>query len=268
MPIHLLATDLDGTLLGPDRRVSPANRQAIRRCVDAGIHVVLASGRNIAGVTPHAETLDLDGPLICCNGAHVFRRPGIELSHRALPDSLCRSLVAMAWERQLHLHFYSRERLVFLSEDAWGALYLSRVAGVRGEVLDADGALSIEVTKAMFVADPRVIASLHKECAACSWSAEADLTLSESEYLEFLPKGANKGAALQAVAEDLGISRAHVAAIGDYLNDVPMLEWAGLSGAVGNAEPAVKSAAHVVVGTNQAFGVAQFIDSYVLNGRE
>lgn len=268
LPIRILATDLDGTLLGPDRRVSSLNQDAVRRCVEAGIEVVIASGRNSTGVSEHAEQLGLVGPQVCCNGAHVLRRPGEELSHRSLPSTLCRALVQMASERGLHLHFYSRARLVFLTKDSWGELYLGRLAGIRAEYLAAPEALSIEVTKAMFVGGAEEIASLHREALETDWADPAELTLSEKEYLEFLPKGTNKGTGVQAIAQELGVSRHEVAAIGDYLNDLPMLEWAGVSGAVGNAAPAVKACADVVVGTNEAGGVAQFIDSYVLNQRE
>lgn len=268
MPIRLLATDLDGTLLGADRRVSDRNRDAVRRCIDAGVHVVLASGRNITGILGHAQVLGLDGPLVCCNGAHVMRSPGVELEHHHLAPHVCETLLAMGATRGLHVHFYSRERLLFVTEDPWGSLYLGRLEGVASEIVQPVDILRTPITKAMFVAPEDVISALHTECNASSDFTLADLTLSEREYLEFLPRHANKGAGVRAVAASLGVERHEIAAIGDYINDLPMLAWAGLSGAVGNAVREVRDIAQVQVGTNEAGGVAQFIDSYVLNGRE
>lgn len=268
MPIRLLATDLDGTLLGIDRRVSEGNRNAVRRCLNAGIHVVLASGRNITGVLGHVEALDLNGPLVCCNGAHVLMRPDLELEHHTLSTDICQTLLTMGSSRGLHVHFYSRERLLFVTDDGWGKMYLGRLEGVAAETVRESDVLDAQITKAMFVAPQDTIAALHAECLISSEFALADLTLSESEYLEFLPKHANKGSGLRAVAAELGIPRHETAAIGDYINDLPMLEWVGVSGAVSNAAPEVKAIVKVQVGTNEAGGVAQFIDSYVLNARE
>ncbi|MFX9019979.1 HAD hydrolase family protein, partial [Acinetobacter baumannii] len=81
---------------------------------------------------------------------------------------------------------------------------------------------------------------------------------------EFLAYGCSKGKALQALCGSLDVDQSEVAAIGDFLNDVEMVDWASLGGAVGNAHEAVKRVAQVVVASNDDGGVAEFIERYVL----
>ena len=86
------------------------------------------------------------------------------------------------------------------------------------------------------------------------------------EMVELLPPGASKGAALRALLRDLGIDPQHVLAIGDGENDVEMIQMVGVGVAVGNAEPHLKAAANHVVATNDADGVAEAVERFVLNG--
>ncbi|MCB8933102.1 MAG: Cof-type HAD-IIB family hydrolase [Fimbriimonadaceae bacterium] len=268
MPISLLALDLDGTTLLPDRTIHPASADAIRRAALSGIHVVLASGRNAPSVRHYASLLGLTGATICCNGAHVLLSAEQELLHHSLEPELVSRLLGYAETHGLHAHLYSRNRLIFPRDSEWGDLYLHRVGGVQRELLGSQRVEELQVTKLMFVAEEPRIGKEFRSFASDRAYSGAQLTLSEPEYLEFLPRDANKGAALQSLASHLAIPRSEVAAIGDYLNDLEMLAWAGLGGAVANAADEVRACARVHVAANTEGGVAEFIDSYVLNQRE
>lgn len=91
---------------------------------------------------------------------------------------------------------------------------------------------------------------------------------SEAEYLEFLSAKANKGEGLREIARRKGIERHEIAAIGDYSNDVPMLEYAGVSAAVSNASDDCKAVADRIVESNEEGGVASFVDSILSNRRQ
>ena len=95
----------------------------------------------------------------------------------------------------------------------------------------------------------------------------AALTESEPEYLEVLSANANKGLGLKALSEALGIAQGETAAIGDYLNDIEMIQWSGIGAAMGNALPEVKVSADIVVPTNEEAGVAYFIDYLIERNR-
>lgn len=268
VPISLLALDLDGTTLLPDRTVHPKAAAAIARAAAAGVRVVLASGRNAPSVRRYADSLELEGPIICCNGAHVMLGADVELLHHALDVSLVSQLLAYAKAQGLHAHLYSRDRLLFVEDSTWGDLYLQRVGGMERELLGSGAVEKLQVTKLMFVAEEARVAEEFRRFSNENAIDGARLTLSEPQYLEFLPSQANKGLALESLANHLGLSHMEVAAIGDYMNDLEMLRWVGLSGAVANAADEVRACARVHVAANTEAGVADFIDSYVLNQRE
>jgi len=264
--IRLLAIDLDGTLLGPDRRISVANKVAIDRARAAGITVMLASGRIQPSMQPFADMLGLDGPMICGNGTHAFVSPGEELFATPIAAPSHQALIEYATEEDLHLNLYTRTNLFFLRDTPWGDLYKTRVESVIPELLPAG--FDEPFLKCMIVDEPDRIDG-HLEAALERIAAgDTRATKSESEYLEFMDVKANKGTALARVAEALGIAREETAAIGDYLNDLEMLEWASLSATLLGGHPDAKKVANVVVSPNEADGVAEFIDAHVLKQRQ
>ena len=103
MTPRILAVDLDGTLLDSTRKLRQPNIDAIRRARDAGIEVVLASGRLLTSMRPFAAQLELDGPFICCNGAHMVDE-AVELMHLAVDREVFRRTCAYCLENRVHLN--------------------------------------------------------------------------------------------------------------------------------------------------------------------
>lgn len=266
--IRLLALDMDGTLLDDDRRLVPANIEALKRARDAGIQVILASGRTRPSMKPYADALGISGPLICANGAHILGVSGEELAHHPLPLGPRKILIDYALEKGFHLNAYTRDELLFLKHSAWGDLYEHRVRSMKPRIATAEEMMEAPLSKLMLVGEPSQIPIVRADLEPLVDPTEARLTESEPEYLEFLSPMSDKGIALASVAHHLGATRDEVAAVGDYLNDLEMLRWAGVSAAVGNALEEVKSAVKYVVNTNEQGGVAEFIDSVLLRGRE
>jgi Cof subfamily protein (haloacid dehalogenase superfamily) len=268
MPIKLLAIDLDGTLLTHDKRILAENAEAIRLAQEAGVTVVLASGRIPPSMAPFAAQLGLDaGPMISGNGTLARTAPGIDIYRLDLSTDAYRSITEYAWVEGLHLNIYTPDRLFFLRNTAWGDLYKSRVEAVIPELL-ADRDQNVSCIKVLVVADPGTIHSHRERILGLVASQAVRATESEPEYLEFMHLDATKGYALQKLGESLGIRREDTAAIGDYLNDVEMLQYAGLSAAVGNAHPTVKNTANMVVSSNDRGGVSEFIRQFVLKQYE
>jgi Cof subfamily protein (haloacid dehalogenase superfamily) len=263
MNIRLLAIDLDGTLLTRDKRILASSSEAIREAQDAGVTVVLATGRIRPSMVPFAKQLGLaDGPAICGNGTHTALSPSEDLYQLNLSDEAVQIVTQYALDGDLHLNVYTHDRLFFLRETPWGDLYRSRVETVEPEALNGklDGLTCIKV---LLVDDPSRIAE-HSKAISARVGSKVRATESEPEYLEFMDSQATKGYAVAQLAAKLGIDRGEVAVIGDYLNDIEMIRYARLSGAVGNAHPSVKSAANVVVSSNEEGGVSEFIRQFVL----
>jgi len=124
----------------------------------------------------------------------------------------------------------------------------------------ADQVRRMSLLKLILIDNPAVIRRHRDELGALLPSDIAFLTESEPEYLEVLSPNANKGLGLKTLSESMGIRQDETAAIGDYLNDVEMVRWAGIGAAMANAVDEVKLAADIHVRSNDDGGVAQFID--------
>lgn len=265
MLADLLAIDLDGTLLTGARLPHPDSAAAILRARAAGMKVVLSSGRIRPSMLQFAEPLGIVNPMICSNGGHVIGSDGAELHVRLFDKGVFDVILDYAERTNSHLSVYTREELLFLRETSWGDAYAKRVRSVMPTVVTPNEARSKEVLKLILIDEPARIAEHIQAIAPQIDPAICRMTESEAEYLEFLPTDVSKGAALAMIGAGFGVPPERTAAIGDYLNDLEMLTYAGLSAAVGNAAEATKMAAGRVVGTNDEGGVGQFID-WLLKG--
>jgi Cof subfamily protein (haloacid dehalogenase superfamily) len=117
----------------------------------------------------------------------------------------------------------------------------------------------MDLVKLMVIGEPERIRKILVEGHKTFDANQVELTESEPEYLEFLPAHVSKGQALDRLSRYLGIEQHNVMAIGDYLNDVEMISWAGYGVAMGNAMAEVKAVAQAVTTTNNEGGVARAI---------
>lgn len=265
---HLLAIDLDGTTLTKDRKPHPKNYEAFRRAAENGLLIVPATGRSKDSLRPYAEALGLGQAAICCNGAHVVGPTGEDVAHHGVDRTVFDLLVSYGKEMDVHVHMYSYGRLIFFEPSPWGDLYVSRLTTLEATYCDIATARNLPITKVMIVDDASRI-PLHLARLRPQLDPQmAAITESEPEYLEFLHPLANKGHALHTLAEALGVPQERTAAIGDYLNDLEMIRWAGIGAAVANALSEIREIADVVVASNEDGGVASFIDSLLVNQRE
>jgi len=259
----LAALDLDGTTLTSAREPHPDVFDAIREAQAAGITVVLASGRIHSSMERFAKALGVDYPVVCANGAHVLGNGGKELAHVGLDASAGKVVWDYAAERGLHINLYARSELFYRAETQWSDLYHERLGFRLGEVSPRETALSHDITKLMIVDDPSTIAGHRRHFETVLDPNLVRLTESEPEYLEFLNPVADKSFGVRTVAESMGISRDEVAVLGDYLNDLEMIRWAGLGACVANAHPAVVSEASRTFAANNHGGAAEFLRSLV-----
>ncbi|MCB0826398.1 MAG: HAD family phosphatase [Armatimonadetes bacterium] len=262
--IRLIACDMDGTLMTSSRVPHPANIPAIQKVVDAGIHFCLASGRGIQTIYPTAKEIGLTGPIISSNGGYVVGLQGEEVHHFHLPMGAKQIIVEFALEHDLHLNGYFKSEIAFSSGGLFAEMYVSRT-GCEAQICHPREMMGREATKLLYVGEPDQLVQLRPKISELLAVYGISVVVSEPEYLEFLPPGINKGAGLQKLSEHLGIDRADVAAIGDWLNDKEMLEWAGISAAVENGHADVKAIADHVIPSNDNGGVANFLE-FVLKG--
>lgn len=264
--IDLIALDLDGTLLDPNDDVSPGNRRALRAAIDAGVRVVLVTGRGAIDVPVRVvRDLRLNLPTICAHGALTKDfLSGRTLGHIPLPLAHARAMLEHAQRRRLNVAVYV--------EDCF-----FRLAGAPPDVENLCGLNAREVASLVDVlkkAPPTFVRFLGPHAVESARQAFSDLPLHFKhevwdgfEECAVTSLEATKELALRRLCGDLDIPASRVLAIGDSSNDLPMLQWAGTGVVMGNALAEVRRTATRVTARCEEDGVARAIERYVLSPR-
>lgn len=265
MKYKLIVTDLDDTLLREDLTISDRSKRTIRKAVESGIAVALATGRMFPSAAPYARELNLKGPILCCQGAEIADiETGRPIKVTAIPRKLAVEALRFAENAGLYAQYYSIDEYYF-EKECEQSDYYRRTAGVQGKALGRrpSEALNIDPIKILVIAEPRQIRQAHAE-ATKHFGGNLAIAISKSRYLEITHPRANKGGAVEELAEMLHARREEVMAVGDALNDLPMLKYAGLGVAVANGDEEVKAQADAVTSSNEEDGVAAAIEKYAL----
>ena len=244
---RLAAVDLDGTLLGPDKAISEQNAAAVRRLNENGAQVIIASGRRHQNSIRFQRQLQLTGPIIACQGGLIRDgESGNVIEAHFLPQAAAREIASEAGQYGVQAIYYHLDHL-YVPElnNRWIDLYESRV-GERPEPLpdlsQLDGRRALKI---VWYGDPVVLTKVRPEIAA-RYHGKVDVLSTESENLEFMPRGINKAAALEKVAHEFDVPREQVLAFGDAENDLQMLAWAGMGVAMRHGNPLAIAAARMV----------------------
>jgi HAD superfamily hydrolase (TIGR01484 family) len=246
MTYKLIAVDMDGTLLNKNKDISEENIRAIREATEAGIMVILATGRPIGDVRIYAQKLQLDLPLVVNNGSEIWRTPDtLHKRHELDPEQMIRMLELIdTYGEELNYWAHTVDGLITrtnLPSDVKTVRWLQFAVQTKEE------ALLTEVRQQLD-----------------SWKL-FELSNSHITNVECNPMGISKASGLLEVCTMLGIETTETVAIGDSLNDIPMIRLAGLGVAMGNAQEPVKLAAHFVAPSHFEDGVAAVIRKYLLN---
>jgi Cof subfamily protein (haloacid dehalogenase superfamily) len=243
LSFRLAAIDLDGTLLGPDKEISPANFAAVRSLQSAGVRVILASGRKHENMTRFHRSLGLEGPIVSSQGALVkHAETGEILFQRFLTSELAFEMARDCQAAGMSLLYYLEDGIHVSKLDAYTAIYQSR----GGDELTVSSEMHLWTDccpqKVIWLGSPEHV-SAHFPGVERRYRGRSDTLISEPEYLEFMASGVSKAVGVAAVADNYGIAAAEVITLGDGNNDVSMLEWAGLGVAMSQSTPAAKAAA-------------------------
>lgn len=240
--IKLIALDMDGTLLNKKGKVSEANTLAIMEAQEKGVVVVLSTGRSLLTCREHADALRLNSYLVTVNGSEIWDEKR-ELVERNLVHS---ELIEWMWKlsQQHKAKFWAinteRNWHNELPEDLHTKEWLKF-----GFTIDDDATREV------------ILKELQSK-------GEFELTNSTLKNIEVNAVGINKARGLKIVCGKLGIEMKDVMAVGDSLNDLAMINEAGLGVAMGNAQDLVKENADWVTTTNEEDGVAAAIRKWVI----
>lgn len=266
---RLVALDIDGTILKwvegagmTHEEIAPAVHEAVQRVVDAGAHVVLASGRSPHGMAPVADLLDLHTPgdepvwIVASNGAVVVRYPPLEVVREETFDA--RPAVHAILE-------HHPEALVAVEERGVG-YRVNRPfpqGELSGEMIETalDDLLAEHVSR-VIIRDPQATADEFVELAGRLGLHGTNYVVGWTAWLDLAPIGVSKASGLEYVARELGVDAADALAVGDGRNDLEMFAWAGRSVAMGQAIQPVLDAADDVTDSVHEDGLATELDRW------
>ncbi|BAT37325.1 predicted hydrolase [Escherichia albertii] len=227
MILRLIALDLDGTLLNSKKMISPASVSALQSAQQAGVKIILATGRSHSEALAYYQQLQLTEPMICCNGSYLYHpRQRQILRPRPLDTQKVEQLRHWFSQQTLQPHFYTYDDFVLQ--------------------------ISLVHRKASLLRQAEEFArqELSLNCSR-SWHHQLDITQA----------GCDKGKSLLWYAQQQNIALDEIIAFGDNDNDAGMLQMVGKGIAMGNGSVLAKACADCVIGHNNTDTIADFLDA-------
>lgn len=277
--IKLFAFDIDGTLLDNNSKVTEESIEALRKLDEAGIKVVLASGRVFPSIKYNQALLGIKGPIVATNGSLISLDGREVFKSYYIENALLIKLYEFCLDNKLDFHFYDEENYYTnrLNLDRIKHLRIENDFGMNYQVdlIIKDNPVSYLISQGKKavkfqisgidekeIPKEEIIDLLDKE-----FGEDLYITASGDSILEIGNKNATKWTSIEEICEILGIYTNEVAAIGDAYNDIPMVKEAGLGFAMGNAKDKLKDLADIIVADNESGGVLEAVN-YVLEANK
>jgi Cof subfamily protein (haloacid dehalogenase superfamily) len=272
-PIRFLVSDVDGTLVTPDKEVTIAARDAVKALRDAGVGFAFVSSRPPKGLASVAEALGLhahaDAPGVRRPAAAAFNGgllldEGLQpISFEPLPDADARIALDVFAAMGVDAWVFTIDEWLVIDPNGHYVAHERHTVGFDARVVTTfDGVSGIGKIVGSSP-DPELLARA-ADALAPRLSVDARASLSQTYYLDVTHAKANKGSALRAIAAAAGLELDEIAAIGDMANDLAMLDIAGFSIAMGNAPDSVKAGVDAVTDSNRDEGFAKAVTNLVL----
>lgn len=266
MSYKLIAVDLDDSLLGDDLNISKRNKDALMEASKRGVVVTIATGRMYCSALPYIEQLKLDVPVITYQGGLIKNTLSQEvLYHCPIPLDIAMAVIEKSVSDGAYLQVYVDDKYYMEEYNEYSELYRLNIGVAGTAVGPLDKFLKKPPTKMLIIGEPSTILKMKEEYSKL-FRDTLQVTISKPNYLELTNKDATKGKALEYLAKSLKIDREEIIAIGDSYNDIPMIKYAGLGVAMGNAHEDVKKWADYVTLTNNEDGVAEVVYKFILEG--
>jgi Cof subfamily protein (haloacid dehalogenase superfamily) len=254
----LVALDIDGTLLEPgvpyDALPEKNVVEAVAALQASGIIVVLATGRMYPGTAPIAKHLGINEPVICQQGASLHEPDGSLRHGYTIDPDIAQELYDYAMEHGYSIAWFDHERYLVTSKTS-ASEFFAAVSGVDIEVHPKPHEAGIQATGIDIVSNQQASNDVHRFLEA-RYGNRVTLLDFTSVTAVHAP-GASKGNALAKMSAERGIAQSEVLAIGDGINDVSMLTWAGQSATPSHGDAFAKDSAKEVLKSKGVGGVVE-----------
>ncbi len=266
MEYKLIASDIDGTLLDSNEKISEENRRAIIDIQKRGIKFVLASGRPSYGMFSIARELEMEkwgGYIVSFNGGEVIDCSNHKIICReALTGENVREIYRTSKEIGIDMVLYHNDTVYGTDDLIKIEADLCKMKFIKFDDIDKlEEKIITNSTKCMFISDEKSI----KKAEVLMKKKYGDsyfISTSKPIFLEIANKNVNKGKALKKLGEIIGISTEEMIAIGDGENDISLLEVAGMPAAVKNAVPKLKKIAKFESTSNNESALSTLIGDF------
>ncbi|MCR4881844.1 MAG: Cof-type HAD-IIB family hydrolase [bacterium] len=259
--IKLVVTDIDGTLMPINGTLPIPIKETIKKMQTGGVKVVLATGRMFNAAFPVAQELMLNTPIICYQGAMIRDEKNIYFE-QSVPKQTAAEIIQHIRSYNAHTNLYLRDRLIVENDDK----YIKEYAGDRD--------LKYEVVPDLLdvVDDATKLLAIHENANTVTKIRDdmkiaypnLNIVKSTDYYCEFVNPNADKGLAIQFLADKWDIQTDEILAIGDQDNDIRMLQVAGIGIAMGNGSENIKKIADHICPTVQEYGFQTAMNEFVL----
>ncbi|NHB86368.1 pyridoxal phosphatase [Photorhabdus tasmaniensis] len=272
MSYRVIALDLDGTLLSPQKNILPESLAVLNEARKAGVKVLIATGRHHVAIHPFYQALQLDTPVICCNGTYLYDYHQKKvLASDPLSSQEAIKVLAHLSNTDIHRLMYVDDAMLYeelhdtiVRTMTWSETLpesqrptMQHVSSFQHAIGEVRSIWKFATCSPDLAKLREVTEQIENEIdLACEWSW--------FDQVDITKKGNSKGMRLKQWVESQGMNMQDVIAFGDNFNDLSMLETSGLGVAMGNSVDAVKERADLVTLDNTQPGIAKIIRKYVL----
>ena len=263
----MIITDLDGTLLAGKSILPEENIRALKRAMEAGVKVVIASGRMIEATLPIAEAIGVNAPLSLFNGAMAYDYQNDRiLSGKPVPHDVIMPVIEALEARGTYVQAFPGRGYFMEKKNHWTDYYENKIGVIGTEIgMPLSQWLKTDVFKLLCLDEPAELDAIVREFVPRF--PEITFVKSCETQLEIVAKGVDKASGLADISALTGIPAEEMMAFGDEMNDLPMLKYAGAGYAMENAVPGVLKEMRLIAPKNTDHGVARIVNMYLDEGR-
>lgn len=234
-----IISDLDGTLLNSEHKISDYTKVIIKSIIDSGIKFFIATGRHHTDVLAIKKILDLDSIMITSNGARVHNEKNKEILAKDLPLSISKEIIDLKLDKEIHVNLYAGDYWYTDKEAQWTKEFHTE-SGFTYTLANFKDLKDTKITKFFYLhKDLNVMKRLEKKFKKL-YSEQLNITMSLPVCLEIMAKDVSKGTAIVEVLKLENIKIEETIAFGDGLNDLEMLGLVGKGFIMENGSPILK----------------------------
>lgn len=256
--MRIVVSDLDGTLLKNHDNVGDYTIDVIRKLIDSGIEFVIASGRGSQGIEFLIKKIDRKIYAICNNGANIYDKTGNIIFEKSIDKNIALKVLKTIREEGIFFNAFDMENFYFDKNDPRD--FTGKRKNFKRCPLEKLEDIP-SLTKIIVVESPENVLKMSKILRE-KFNDEVEITISDPECVDIVPKGCSKGAGIEILGKILNVPCDEIMAFGDGENDLSMLRKAGHPVAMENGQEILKKEIKNTAISNIEEGVAKYIEKY------